>query len=310
MNRCIPMIILVSLMACSSAPPPKEEVFEKRNLATQYMEFGNRYYQDTDYPQALQLYLLAKNYFASVDDTEGIIGAYNAIGKTYLQLGNPAEAETHIKLALDIAKASRKDRFILQTVNHLAGIYLQRGDFSQAHSLLEEYRPLLPGNPPWTVEHGVYYHNKGVALQALKKYQEAEQVVSQAVAINLELKNYGELASNYYLLALIRQNQGSLTQAITDAETALKYDKQMENSLGIAQDLLLLGFLKEKTGNSTEAFDFYSRSFLVYRSLNHRSGMERSLKRLEEVAEKSGRTSDAKLYREAREALETAKTSP
>jgi len=303
-------MVLIILGACSSAPPPKEEVFDKRNLATQYMEFGNRYYQDTDYQQALQLYLLAKNYFSSVDDTEGIIGAYNALGKTYLQLGMPAEAEAHVVFALDIAKTSRKDRFILQTVNHLAGIYLQGGIASKAHSLLEEYRSLIPQTPPWTIEHSVYYHNLGAALQALKRFQEAEQAVSQAVAINLELKNYGELASNYYLFALIRQSKGNLLQAINDAEAALKYDKQMENSIGIAQDLLLLGFLKEKTGNQTEAFDLYSRSFLVYRALNHRSGMERSLKRLEEAAEKSGRPLDAKLYREARENLETTKTKP
>ncbi|MCX7786948.1 MAG: hypothetical protein N2442_04520 [Spirochaetes bacterium] len=303
-------LILILLSACSSVPPPKEEVFDKRNLATQYMEFGNRYYQDADYQQALQLYLLAKNYFASVDDTEGIIGAYNALGKTYLQLGMPSEAEAHISFALDIAKSSRKDRFILQTVNHLTGVLLQRGAFSQAQSLLEEYRSLIPQTPPWAVEYSVYYHNLGAALQALKRSQEAEQAISRAVAMNLELKNFGELASNYYLLALIHQTQGNLSQAMSDAETALKYDKQMENSMGIAQDLLLLGFLKERSGNPLEAFDLYSRSYLVYRALNHRSGMERSLKRLEEAAEKSGKSIDAKLYREAREALETTKKTP
>jgi len=310
MKSWIPLVILVGFTSCSSAPPPKEEVFDKRNLATQYMEFGNRYYQDADYPQALQLYMLAKNYFTSVDDTEGIIGSYNAIGKTYLQMGMPTEAETHVSFALDVAKASGKIRLILQTVNHLAGIHLQQGDFAKAYGLLEEYRAQIPQTAPWTVEHGVYFHNLGAALQGLKRLIEAEKAVSQATTINFELKNYGELASNYYLLALIRQNQGNLQEAISDGETALKYDKQMENSLGIAQDLLLLGFLKEKSGNYAEAFDFYSRSFLVYRSLNHRRGMDRSLKRLEEVAEKSGKTLEAKLYREAREALETAKTKP
>ena len=304
------MVILIGFISCSSAPPPKEEVFDKRNLATQYMEFGNRYYQDADYPQALQLYILARNYFTSVDDTEGIIGSYNAIGKTYLRLGMPTEAETHISFALDVARASGKSRLILQTVNHLAGLHLQRGDFAKAYALLEEYRTHMPQTAPWTVEHGVYFHNLGAALQGLKRFIEAEQAATQATTINLELKNYGELASNYYLLALIRQNQGNLLQAISDGETALKYDKQMENSLGIAQDLLLLGFLKEKSGNYAEAFDFYSRSFLVYRSLNHQGGMDRSLKRLEETAEKLGKTLEAKLYREAREALETAKTKP
>ncbi len=310
MRNWLPVVFLLGLIACSSVPPPREEVFDKRNLAAQYMEFGNRYYQDTDYEQALQLYLLAKNYFTSVDDTEGMIGAYNALGKTYLQLGKAAEAETHVSFALEIARASGKERFILQTVNHLSGIYLQTGKFSQAYSLLEPYRPLIPKTSPWTVEHSVYYHNLGAALQALKRLSEAEQVVLQAVAINLELKNFVELASNYYLLALIRYYQENLSQATIDAETALKYDKQMENSKGIAQDLLLLGYLKERSGNYPEAFDFYSRSYLVYRSLNHRAGMERSLRRLEGIAEKAGRTSESKLYREAREALESAKTTP
>lgn len=310
MKSWIPLVILVGLNSCSSAPPAKEEVFEKRNLATQYMEFGNRYYQEADYPQALQLYILAKNYFISVDDTEGIIGSYNALGKTYLRLGMPSEAEAHISFALDLAKGSGKSRLILQTVNHLAGIHLQGSNIAKAYTLLEEYRAQVPQTSPWTVEHGVYFHNLGAALHGLKRFTEAEQMASQAATINLGLKNYGELASNHYLLALIRQNQDNFSQALSDAETALRYDKQMENSLGIAQDLLLLGFLKEKSGNHLEAFDYYSRSFLVYRSMNHQGGMNRSLKRLEEVAEKSGKTLETKLYREAREALESAKTVP
>ncbi|HOV37718.1 MAG TPA: tetratricopeptide repeat protein [Spirochaetales bacterium] len=301
--------ILLSFVSCSSAPPPKEEVFDKRNLAAQYMEFGNRYYQDSDYPQALQLYLIARNYFGSLDDTEGLISAYNALGKTYLKLGEQEEAYNHFQKALEFGKVAGKREFILQTVNNLSEAYLLKGDFEKALSLLDEYLSVASTSPPWKIEDAVYFHNRGTALNGLGRLDEAKENAEQSVTINLALKNYTEAASNYYLLSSIHAKKGNLTDAVSFAELALKFDKQMENSNGIAQDLLALGLLAERMERTEKSYDFYSRAFLVYRSLNDRAGMRRVLKRLEEMAEKLGKDADVKLYREAREALESSSPS-
>ncbi|MFQ3620791.1 MAG: tetratricopeptide repeat protein [Spirochaetales bacterium] len=295
------LLALIGFLSCSSAPPPQKEIFEKRNLASQYMDFGNRYYQDSDFPQALQLYLLARNYYSSVDDTEGIVAAYNAIGKTYLQLAQFEEAYTQFSFALDLARRSGKTPLILLSLNNLSEAYFTRGEYGKAFEHLEASRALVSATAPYRLEDGVFFHNLATALHGLGRQDLAKEALQQSILINTELKNYAELASNHYLSALIFLKEQKLTEALQAAQQALEYDKLREQSMGIAQDLNLLGVLQEQLGNFEEAYSFFVRAYLVFQSLGHRKGMERTWSGLTRVADKMGFPERAKILPTPRE---------
>jgi tetratricopeptide (TPR) repeat protein len=145
----------------------------------------------------------------------------------------------------------------------------------------------------------------GVVLRNQGDFAAAVTQAQKAADMNRKAKRFEELAANYYLLASIYFRQDKLAEAQANAETALEYDKKMENSLGIAQDLLALGAIAEKAGKTAEAHDIYKRSFLVYRSLRYVPGMIRCLEKLITGAETLNLKEETERYREAYAQLQT-----
>jgi tetratricopeptide (TPR) repeat protein len=295
--------VLLAGAACSSAPPPKEEIFEKRNQAARYLEFGNRYFRDAMFDQALRFYDLAREYYASLDDREGQTVSLNSIGKVRFLAGDPDGAMEEYRKALALAESTDRPDLLLQTSNNIGEVHIRRGENDEAAELFRKTLDRHEFRAAGSLELAVLYHNRGVVLRNLGDDEAALGEAEKAAAMNREAKRFEELASNHYLMSSVHLKREDHSEALRHAEIALEYDKKMENSLGIAQDLAAVGTIYEKTGKMEEAHDMYTRAFLVYRSLRYLPGMSLSLEALEAAAEKLDRKEDAKRYREARELL-------
>src|SRR6056297_2225775 len=103
-----PLVLLLGISAlllagCSSAPKTSETVNETKDRAAQYAEFGNRYFGQGNYDQALQFFEFALRENTSIDNRAGIAQAYNSIGNVYLAVGDIATAESSFSSAYSIA---------------------------------------------------------------------------------------------------------------------------------------------------------------------------------------------------------------
>jgi len=299
------LLMCAALAACSSAPPPKEEVFDQRNLATEYVEFGNKYYKQAQYDQAARFYQLASEYYAAVDAREGLVTANNSLGKVRLTLGDFEGALAYYKKAEAIAAVVGKSELLLQCANNLGEMRLRKGETKDALSIFEKALSSSAGQFEQSREKAVLLHNFAAALKAADRPDEAEAEIAKAQALNLGAKRYEELASNYYLLSSLHSKRKNYGEALKAAELALEYDKKMENSLGIAQDLTALGLIMERTGQTEPAYDMYKRSFLVYRAIQYVPGARKSLELLEAAARKLNKNEEADQYLEARKLLQS-----
>ncbi len=297
------LLTFASLAACSSAPPPKEEIFDQRNLATEYVEFGNRYFKQAQYDHAARFYQLASEYYAAVDAREGLVTANNSLGKVRLAVGDVDGALAYYTKAETIAALVGKSELLLQCANNLGEIRLRKGETKEALAIFEKALSSYAGQAEQSREKAVLLHNYAAALKAADRIDEAEAEIGKAQALNLGAKRYEELASNYYLLSSLHSKRKNYGEALKAAELALEYDKKMENSLGIAQDLTALGLIMERTGRIEPAYDMYKRSFLVYRAIQYVPGATKSLELLEAVARKLNKNEEADQYLEARKLL-------
>jgi len=293
------LLAFAALAACSSAPPPKEEVFDQRNLATEYVEFGNKYYKQAQYDQAARFYQLASEYYAGVDAREGLVTANNSLGKVRLAFGDVDGALAYFRKAETLAAVVGKSELLLQCANNLGEISLRKGETKEALAIFEKALSSSAGQAEQSREKAVLLHNRAAALKAADRPDEAEAEIAKAQALNLGAKRYEELASNYYLLSSLHSKRKNFGEALKAAELALEYDKKMENSLGIAQDLTALGLILEKTGQTEPAYDMYKRSFLVYRAIQYVPGARKSLELLEATARKLNKNEEADQYLEA-----------
>lgn len=279
------------LGACSSAPDRPEREVARKNQATQYVVFGNAYFQRADYPMALNFFELALEENIAVDNLPGISKSYNSIGRVYAATGDYGEATENYALALQFAELADDDEQRVQTYINRGELALRRGDDDGAIAEFERAGEIDAANEE--LNNAILYHNLGTLYARQGRLDDAVAEIERARAVNEENDDWVELASNYYMLASIASRRDRYEDARSYAQLALDNDKRAENSVGIAADLLALGRISSSLNDPEEAYQYYLRSLRVYLTLNLVEPTIELLDLLQETALSTGRADEA-----------------
>ena len=290
------------IVSCSSAPKKSDTVLTVKTQADQEAASGEAYYRQGRYELALQFFTQALSEYTSVDDGEGIIRSYNAIGKAYIALGSLDFAEDIFLRARDRARAESVSLLFDSSIN-LGELYLAKGDAQAAQTtLLDASKVPFPGRR--SAQTALLYHDLGTAEKNLGNSVQALEYFERSLKTNLSNKYFAEAASDYYMIASVYSRDGKYDDALKNASLALSYDKQVESSPGIAKDLYALGLIAAKKGDQGSAFDYFQRSYLVSTTLGFKDDMKKALAGLIAAADALGKTADAEAYRKALADLE------
>ena len=285
-----------ALLSCSSAPKQSDTVITVKRQADQDTASGEAYYRQGRYPLALQFFSQALSQYTSVDDGEGVVRSYNAVGKCYIALGSLDDAERMFQRARDRARVDTPSLSFDSSVA-LAELYLAKGDPARARDILTEEQRTTTGRTP--VQNAQLQHDLGTAEKNLGNSEAALSWFDQSLKINLAGKHLAEAASDYYMIASVHSREGRYDEALSNAARALALDKQVESSPGIAKDLYALGVISGKKGDQQGAFDYLQRAYMVCVTLGFKDDMKKALTGLVAAAEALGRTTDADTYRKA-----------
>ncbi len=287
-------VALIGLSGCSSAPDPPEAVYDTKNRASRYAEFGNAHFNDAEYDMALRFFELALEENTTVDNQPGIASNHNSIGRVYLAVGRTEAAESNFQRAREVARRHNAPGVLVQAHSNLAELYLYREDTDAAARELEEAQAIIAENE--LEAEPIVRHNLAVVQLRRGKLDAAERLLRGAAEQNEEARAWAELASNHYMLAAVESRRDNLAAAIGEAETALAYDKRAENSPGIAKDLYALGTLHRRSGDNEKAYDYLQRATRVTVALNQYEETRRNLRVLTELAEEVGDQEAAQEY--------------
>lgn len=293
---CAMLGALTVLLSCSSSPKKSDTVVTVKSQADQDAASGEAYYRQGRYALAMQFFTQALSQYTSVDDGEGIVRSYNAVGKSYIALGSLDEAEGVFLRARERARAENPSlRF--DSSMALGELYLAKGDPGRARDIFTEEQQASAGRS--AQQSAQLFHDLGTAEKNLGNSEAALGWFAQSLKINLAGKYLAEAASDYYMIASVHSRDGRYEEALSNAARALSLDKQVESSPGIAKDLYALGVISSKKGDQQAAFDYFQRSYLVSTTLGFRVDMRKALAGLVAAAEALGRTADAETYRKA-----------
>jgi len=290
------LLAAAALLSCSSAPKKTDTVITVKGQADQDTATGQSYYRQGRYPLALQFFTQALSQYTSVDDGEGIVRSYTAVGKCYIALGSMDDAESVLLRARERAR-SESPSLLFDASVALGELYLAKGDPGRARDILAEEQGGASARTPQ--QSAQLFHDLGTAEKNLGNSTTALSWFDQSLKINLSGKFLAEAASDYYMIASVHSREGRFDEAFANAGRALALDKQVESSPGIAKDLYALGVISAKKGDQADAFDYFQRSYLVSTTLGFRDDMKRALVGLIAAAESLGRTADAESYRKA-----------
>lgn len=273
--------LIVFNISCSSAPKDAEPETPGAVEASKFSDFGNSFYNQARYAQAIEMYQLALDRYIRIDDQRGTVSAYNSLAKTYLAKGNTAQAEAMLQTALRTLKSGgliEQDDAALRSVasetyNNYGELEYARGNYPDALDWFNEGLKMVSRNIDPNA-YAVLLHNRGTVLYKQDKIEEARREFASSLAINREHDNLYEIASNHYMLAVLDVRAGDIDRALLHAESALSYDRTTENSPGIGHDLFLLARIEDLRGNSEAAAGYLDRSESIFRTIGLLSSEE------------------------------------
>jgi len=268
------LIVLFFLASSCSSLPGKEETgtLEVKNKAAGYQKDGISQFNSGRYEQALDMFKLAYQLNASIDNEEGMVLTLNSLGKTKLAELEEDESFEYFTRALIIAERLNDEFLLMQTKGNIADFYIKLDKIDKAYSLLnEEYNKIKSVN---NEESAYIAHNLSLVLRKQKKYDEALLYLNQSLTYNLKNNALMALAGDYYMKASIHSLQKKYTEAFEYAKKALYYDKMIEYSRGIAADLDALSIISFKMGNKEDAESYKTRSTAVLEAIANINSIE------------------------------------
>ena len=292
-NLTIYTVLLFLLFSCSSAPKETDIVNSRKNKAAELTEFGNSYYSEGKYDQALVFFNLALEENIASDNEPGIIKSNNSAGKAYLYTDKLEMAEKSFKKAYEMSlKINDRD---LRTVssNNLGELYIRTGEYKKAEGMLEKAFDSAGTN---SEEAAVILHNLGITLKKNKDYSKALSRFNQSAKINNSNKKHANLAANYYMIASIHSKKESYDNAESFLLKALEEDKLVENSYGIGKDFKALAIVMEKKGDTESAYGYFLKSYMVFDVLKIRPEIAAVLKKLKNTASQLERVKDSAYF--------------
>jgi tetratricopeptide (TPR) repeat protein len=122
---------------------------------------------------------------------------------------------------------------------------------------------------------------RGLCLREIKSYTEAEDAIKRSLNIHEKGKYLEKAGYDWYLIASIRSLSGNTSGALEALESALEFDRRVENSWGLAADWRAMGVVYKKSGKTQEARESYLHAIEIFNALQNKDEVEETEKRMD-----------------------------
>jgi tetratricopeptide (TPR) repeat protein len=121
----------------------------------------------------------------------------------------------------------------------------------------------------------------GLAEKEMGRYAQAEAALRRSLEIHDKDHFFEMAAYDWFMIASFRSLSGDYRGARQALESAIAFDRRVENSWGLANDWRALGDVSQKAGDRAAARVAYLRAAEIFRAIEDESAAQETLSRLE-----------------------------
>ena len=279
----IPIFLLIMIFpsACSTKPKtPPGDVYDMRKRAETQLQLGNKQADRGGLNEALLFLDEAFRLAIVTDDPSLRVRAGLSRSNVFFLLDRRDEAADGWNIAL--AEAQRMGNAELAAV---CRVHLSRGKLlsqgkTAAQSVKDEVNRELNQIKSDNLYIAFACTVLGMAEKELGRYADAEAAIRRALDIHEKEHNLELAAYDWFLIASFRSLSGDYAGARQAMESAIAFDRRVENSWGLANDWRALGEVYTKAKDPEAARAAYIRSAGIYRALGNDEIAEEILARI------------------------------
>lgn len=217
-----------------------------------------------------------------------ISNTLNAQAIMNFYLGNNTNAIRSIRKSISYVEQYRAEipdslypvKRLIAMYGNAGNIYQAMGEMDSALRMLLKAEKLSelslaanPANPAAVSSHINVLNNTAVVYQSLKKTQEADELLQEALKFGRNLDSPRALLPTLNNIGLIRIDQEKYVEATGIYREALELARQAHDSMGISGIYNNLGLINEKLGNTRKALSYYLASLRITRRLGFSIGI-------------------------------------
>jgi tetratricopeptide (TPR) repeat protein len=270
MNKVIGILILLiifGLGSCSTAPKITGDVNVIRRTVEIGLESVNREVGQGNFANAENFLIEYKRLAILTDDSSLIIRVCLSYGNVLLSLGKANEAYAEWDQAIEEAQKSDNKELL-----SVAKIFKARGNLlsekGTPQSVIEEVNREIV-NVKNSLFTAYSWQTKGLAQRVAGAYGDAEDSIKKSLDIHEKQKALESVSFDWYTIASIRSLAGNSEGALKALETAITFDRRIENSFGLAANWRAIGDIYRKMGRNEDALEAYKRSRAIFKALGN-----------------------------------------
>ncbi len=197
-------------------------------------------YERKDSSKAFADVINATEFFKKNNNQNGIADAYNALGKIYFNLANLPKAYYNDSLALDLSVRNNYLAGKVDALLNLGILQKKQGKYEDAEKSFAESLTLLGNSKPADDEKsGRLYNELGAVKSTMGKYEEALDLISNAIEL-------GESSNNKKLLIASYINYANTFARLAEYEQSVKFHLK---AIRLAEEINDLGQILKEYNN-------------------------------------------------------------
>jgi tetratricopeptide (TPR) repeat protein len=270
----------------------KEELEDKRGIASTLHELGNVYCIQGRYDEAVTKYQESLKINKELGDRSGVSNTIGQIGMIHQDQGRYDEAVTMYQESLKIAEELGDRSGIATTLHQLGMIHQYQGRYDEA---VMKYQESLKIAEELGDRSGIAttLHQLGNVHYLQGRYDEAVTKYQESLKIKEELGDRSGIATTLHQFGMIHHDQGRYDEAVMKYQESLEIQEEIGNRRGIAGTLHQLGNIHHVQGRYEEAVAKYLKSRKISEELGDKRLIASTLGQMGRIFQAQGN------YREA-----------
>jgi tetratricopeptide (TPR) repeat protein len=213
---------------------------------------GDLHFREGDYAAAREHYTAAFALAEQAADALLHASALHGLSMVDWREGNLATAQQRMQTSLALAHHAGDQEQIISTLIMIAILYSEQADYTTAGDYFQQSLTLAEavGDVMSVILCRI---NLGNNAQMRQNYTAALAHLSTALTEAQALQARRYIAHAASILALVAQQQGDLTGALTSIRQAVAIDREIDDRFGLTYDLVTCGEIQLALGAVTEA---------------------------------------------------------
>ena len=252
----------------------REELKDKKGIASVLNNIGLVYWNEADYEKALDHFLRSLQLREEEHDKGGMASSYNNIGLVYNDAGNPGKALEYYHLALGIDEQINDKHSIANDLNNIGAIHTYRKNYDVA---LQYYRKALRIDRELGEKKGEYtvYSNIGTIFRNKKEFDSAMVYLESSLKMSTELDDKLIMSQVIAKIGRVYADKGNMDTAIAYVKRAIVLSRDIHSFEDLKDDYELLSDIYAGKKDFQQAYDYHVLLGIIKDSIDRNSKASR-----------------------------------